>query len=53
MLQKIINLTAEHYGWKTLIAHHNSEEAISFYKLKPTFGIIFGASIIKNVIIHF
>ncbi len=55
--KEIINPStlAEHYGWRTLIAHHNSEEAISFYKkLKPTFGIIFGARILsKNVIDSF
>lgn len=55
--QEIINPStlSKHYGWKTLIAHHNSEKAISFYKeLKPTFGLIFGARILsKNVIDSF
>lgn len=52
--QEIVNPStlSKHYGWKTIIAHHNSEEAITFFReIKPKFGIILGARILSRKVI--
>jgi methionyl-tRNA formyltransferase len=49
-----IDLSKE-YSWEYLVANHNSELAINYFKkIKPTIGIILGARILsKNVIENF
>jgi len=43
---------AYQYGWKSLVANHNSDEALSFYRqIKPNYGIILGARILSKSVI--
>ena len=43
------------YGWESVVAPHNSEDALNYYKeIKPDVGVILGARILsKNVISSF
>ncbi len=46
-------IVAKEYGWKSLVAYHNSKEAIEFIKtIKPTYGIILGARILSKSVIE-
>ena len=43
---------AKEYGWMSLVANHNSKEALEFYnKIKPNFGVILGARILSRKVI--
>lgn len=43
---------AKEYGWEYLVANHNSEKALKFYKkIKPTYGLILGARILSSNVI--
>ncbi len=46
---------AKEYGWKPLVANHNSDIAIKYLKnIKPSIGIILGARLLsKNIIDNF
>ena len=41
------------YGWKALVADHNSKEALQFYNdIKPEYGIILGSRILSQEVIN-
>ena len=41
------------YGWKAIVADHNSKEALQFYnEIKPDYGIILGSRILSQEVIN-
>lgn len=43
---------AKEYGWKSIVAEHNSKEAVSFlHKIAPEIGVILGARILSEQVI--